>query len=95
MSSPKSLKLFSWSVIKAKAQERCSEVRKSQWSKESLGAEAPGREEELEEGGLKDCLVLLVPVLAGVMEITVYRMQGAQTKTPTVHTKTQPKQRAD
>ena len=27
--------------------------------------EAPGREEELEEGGMKDCLVLLVPVLAG------------------------------
>lgn len=33
--SPKALKLFLWSVIKAKAQERCSEVRRSQRSKGS------------------------------------------------------------
>lgn len=64
-SSPKSLKFFLWSVIKAKAEERCSDVRRSQWSKESVGVEAPGKKEELEEGSVKDCLVLLVPALTG------------------------------
>lgn len=51
---------FLWSVIKAKAQETCSEVRRSQQRKESL--RAPSREEKLEEEGAKECLVLAMEI---------------------------------
>lgn len=47
--------------------------------------EAPGREEELEEAGVKDCLVLMVPVLGGHGDHSASRAGHPDQKTHSTH----------